>query len=75
MGRRGPKPAPTALAVAAGTRASRINGDAPAGQGGDPTPLGGIFFSPGFRGSLLTWNTQVILLSSFVIQCTIHINS
>jgi len=53
MGRRGPKPAPTALAVAAGTRASRINGDAPAGQGGDPTPLGGIFFSPVCRGSLL----------------------
>jgi hypothetical protein len=38
MGRRGPKPAPTALKIAAGVRADRINVDSPAGPVGVPTP-------------------------------------
>jgi hypothetical protein len=49
MGKRGPKQRPTALAVAAGTRASRINLDTPTGTGGDPSPSK-IFFD-GFPGS------------------------
>lgn len=38
MGRRGPKPAPTALKIAAGVRADRVNMDSPTGPPGDPEP-------------------------------------
>lgn len=38
MGRRGPKPKPTALKVAAGVRSDRINMDEPKPVAGDPVP-------------------------------------